>query len=430
MWNNGSVRNLKPSLALISFALFTLQLSAPVGVIAAEKKPTAKRSGMSMLEQFRKEDDRYALRLLLFKHPELNRNARALSELALNYATVRWLNEAIEASDKALKLSPNDPYVLSSRAWILNNNKTSNVAVAPAKLAVQLDPNARNLAILAEVLQACDRPSEADDALAKARKADPNSFDLTASNARILIARLKGPEALALLSGYLKTHPDDMRALTLRSELADMMGKRKQAIADLTAILKRKPEHSFALQKRAEVYQKEKEYALASADIRKLLTLDGDAGVKIVASKTLSECEESLGNIEAAYKARAKILEIECQPYKNDLTIAIQNLSFDFVKDTVDCARLEIALKRYASAFAKLNSILNYYPNNSKARELRAYSLEGLSRWKEALADWSRLITRQPTYPKWYENRARVYKKLGKEDAANKDLETARKLSE
>ena len=386
---------------------------------------------LSSLHKHQMDDDRYAIRFISeARHPALANNAKVLSDFAINYAKARWMGEALDLSDRAMKLSPKDDYVLASRAWVLTKNKSSNVAVAPAKMAVSLKPNARNFAILAEVFQARGDLAQADDALTRARQADPNSIDAVAASARILIARMKGPEAIIEVSKYVKSHPHDLRGLILRSEVAEIVGQRKQCITDLTAVLQVEPKHGYALQKRAEAYQKEKQFALASADIRRLLPLDSDVGIKIVANKTLSECQESLGNLEEAYKARAATVSLSNKIYKSDLTTSVKTLPSDFSKDMVDCCRIEILLKRYDSALSKLDIVLLNRPSYTAAREQHAYALEGLSKWNDALSDWSRLITKQPTYPAWYENRARVYKKLGNEQASAEDLETAKKLLE
>ncbi|MCC6979264.1 MAG: hypothetical protein IT343_13150 [Candidatus Melainabacteria bacterium] len=398
--------------------------------VFAAKKAQSTSALLAAFQKHKEEDDRFAVRFMAeARHPGLAKNARVMSDFAIIYVKARWYGDALNISERAVALSPKDDYVLASRAWVLLKNKNPNAAMVPAKMAVSLKPNARNLAILAEVLQARGDVAQADAALAKARLADPNSLDMTASSARILIARLKSAEALAEVSKYVQAHPADLRGLILRSEITEIVGERKQCIADLTAVLKVQPKHSYALQKRAEAYQKNKDYARASADIRKLLPLESDTGVKIIANKTLAECQESLGNLEEAYKARAAMLVLAQKIFKTDLDMAASSMPIDFTKDTIDCCRLEIATKRYDAALSKLNIILLKRPSYTQAREQRAYALEGLGRWKDALADWSRLITKQPTYPKWYERRARVYKKLGNEKAAREDIETAKKLS-
>lgn len=424
LWKDRSMKRL----IFASVTVLLAQTYAQTPVVAARQTQSAS-SLLSTFQKYKSEDDRYGIRFMSeARYPALAKNARVLSDFAINYALARWYGDALKLSDKAVELSPKDDYVLASRAWVLLKNKNPNIAMAPAKRAVSLQPNARSLAILAEVLQARGDIAGADDAMSKARKAEPNSLYVTGSSARIMIARMKGSEALAEVSKYVQAHPNDLRALVLRSDTAEIVGQRKQCIADLTTILKLQPKHGYALQKRAEAYQKDKEYSRASADIRQLLALDFDVGVKMIANKTLAECQERLGNLEEAYKARANVVALAQKSFKSDLTSPANSMPVDFTKDTIDCCRLEIATKRYANALSKLDAILLSHPNYTRAREQRAYALEGLSKWNDALADWSRLITKQPSYPKWYENRARVYMKLGNGKAATGDLETAKML--
>ncbi len=290
--------------------------------------------------------------------------------------------------------------------------------------------NARNLAILAEVLHSRQAPERTIEMLSQARKNDPESFDIVAASARISLVNLKGDEALDNLTTYLKKHPKDMRALILRAEVLDSKGRLKDAIKDLTAVLSLKPNHTFALQKRAEIFRRENDNASAAADTRRLLALHTDLPAKLIANKTLAQSLESYGDLNGALAARNSMIKIISQINHINFNHLNSPLPSTFVRDIVECCRLEVTLKRFESALPKLTLVLSTYPNNTEARRLHAEALEGLSRWKEALEDWSKLIDKHPSYPKWFINRARVYKKLGNDAAARQDLSTAAKLEQ
>lgn len=410
------------ALTLIAMLLF---YCAPV--FAKEQKTSSK--SLEQLLQLRRADERYAVRAWAEEHPELLRNPRALSEYALNFAIMGWFDDALKASGKAVDLAPNDEYVLASRALVLHLSKNSS-ALWAAKKAVGLRANARNIAILAEILQSRQSSEKTIEMLSQARKNDPESFDVVGSSARISLVNLHGDEALASLSTYLKRHPKDLRALMVRAELLDSMGRLKDAINDLTTVLSLKPDHTFALQKRAEIFRRKKDPDSAAADIRRLLALHTDLPARLIANKTLAQSLETKGDLNGALAARTSMIEIISRINRIDFNHLNSPLPSSFVKDIVECCRLEVALKRYGSALPKLTLVLSTFPNNTEARALHAETLEGLSRWKEALEDWSKLIDRHPSYPKWFINRARVYKKLGNDAAAKQDLSTAAKLEQ
>lgn len=394
----------------------------------SQPKGHEKIDSLAKLAQLRTVDDRYAVRLLYERHPELQRNAKALSEFAINYAGSLRIDEAVAMANEAASISPEDDYVLASRAWVLQRNKNFSLALFSAKKAVKIRPNARNLAILSEILNALGDTTESEQSLEKARRLDPDSFDVVVATTRISISKLKKEEALSALNKYLKKHPKDLRALMFRSEIFTTLGRYRDCIADLSLVLKSKPNHAFALQKRAEEYKKNKEYPLAIADIRRLVLLDLNDSMTIIAYNTMADCQEKTGDLKGALDSRSKVAAIELG--KRDLKkITAATLNGGFVKDILECCRLEVQLKQYESALRKLDAILLAYPNSTHARELRANAFEGLSRWSDALSDWDRLVGRQSSFPKWYENRARVYQKLGNSEAARRDLDTARKLS-
>ncbi len=396
-----------------------------------DRLPDSINKSLAHLLRLRSADDRYSVRAFFDDHPELHNNSRALAESALNYAAIGWVNDSIQLIERAEKLSPRDDYVLASKAWILYKAKKASAGLRPATEAVKSKPSARNLAILSEVFRGMGDDAKAEEALSKAADVDADSIDVVGAKIRMSRGRFKGSAGVKYATDFLKKHPKDLRALILRSEVWELLGKNKDAIADLSTVLALKPDHLYAYQKRAERYQKERDFKAAVKDVRKLQTFKLDPSAMVIANGTLAECLESLGDLKGALEARKRNYVLERKISSFDLMRGdVKQLNSGFARDSIEYCRLEIALKQYGTALPKLNSILVAYPNNTQARELRARALEGLSRWNEALTDWDRLINKHSSFPKWYESRAAVYQKLGKADAARSDLETARKLSQ
>lgn len=421
----------------IDILLPCVQLGAVAKVSDAQLKPSSRRastvSAPRVLAEFlrlRSIDDRHAARGYFEEHQELQKYPRALSEAALNYASLRWFADALNLSARAVLLAPNDDSVLASRALVLCKCKQTSSAVEPITKALRINPSARNYAVQAEVCDAMGNQTAADVALQKALHANTNDFDVVSAQVRISKSRMKSDDTLKFISDYVRKHPKDLSALVLRSEIWEILGKRQEVIADLTVVVKLAPNHTFALQKLAEAYQKEKDYKAAVKTLNTLLAMELNPSSEIIASNSLAKCLESMGDLQGALKAREHIVDVEQKINDYDLSRGnVKNLGSGFAKDAVEMCRLEIALKKYASAAQKLTSILTVIPENTNARELRARAYEGVGRWNDALTDWDRLVNKQSSFPKWYECRAKAYEKLGKRDDARRDLETAKKLS-
>lgn len=425
----------------IAIAIDSLLVCFPLCVVAkvpdAQLKPSSQKGTKVLapktLAEFlrlRSIDDRHAARGYFEEHQELQKSPRALSDAALNYASQRWFSDALELSTRAVSLAPNDDSVLASHALVMCMCKQVASAVEPITKALRLKSSARNYAVQAEVYEAIGNPTSADVALQKALHANSSDFDVVSAQVRISKARMKSADTVKFISDYLKKHPKDLRALVLRSEIWEILGKRKQVIADLTEVVKLAPNHTFALQKLAEAYQKEGDYKSAVKTLHTLLALELNPSSEVIASNSLAKCLESMGDMQAALKAREHIVDVEQKINNYDLSRGdVKNLGSGFAKDAVEMCRLEIALKKYESAAQKLTSILTVIPENTNARELRARAYEGAGRWNDALTDWDRLVNKQSSFPKWYECRAKVYEKLGKREDARRDLATAKKLS-
>lgn len=421
---------------IIALSLLARECVLPDSRVAAFAKAkqgsndTLEKKSLALLLKLRAADDRYSVRAFMDAHNELQDNPRALAECALNYASMGWNVDAMQLIGRALKQSQNDDYLLSSYAWVLYKNNNATGALRSATQSVKLRASARNLAILSEVWQALDKADRADEALSRALKADSDSFDVVAAQVRLSKWRMKRDRAVSYVSSYLVRHPKDLRALILRSEVFEILGRNKDSIADLTSVINQKPDHLYAYQKRAERNQKEKNYRAAVHDVQKLMTFELDSSARVIANITLAECLESLGDLPGALEARRQVYLFETKINNFDLLRGdAKNLTRGSAKDSIEYCRLEIAMKHYDSALKKLNSILQKFPNSTPARELRAHALEGLSRWSEALSDWDRLVSKQSSFPQWYECRAVVYQKLGRKEDARRDIEMARKLS-
>ncbi len=75
-----------------------------------------------------------------------------------------------------------------------------------------------------------------------------------------------------------------------------------------------------------------------------------------------------------------------------------------------------------------LNILLKHFPRQKAALEERALAYEALKQYKECKQDLDLLIMEQPDYPRFYIERARIYKALGDSAKAAQDQSRAEAL--
>lgn len=83
------------------------------------------------------------------------------------------LNEAYTLVEQALKLSPEDPFIMDSMGWVLFRMNQNEAAITFLKRAFEIRPDAEIAAHLGEVLWAAGRPDEARKVWAAALKENP-----------------------------------------------------------------------------------------------------------------------------------------------------------------------------------------------------------------------------------------------------------------
>ena len=116
------------------------------------------------------------LRKLIELQPD---SAQAYNALGYSYAdrNVR-LPEARQLIEKALKLAPNDPFILDSMAWVLYRQGDLEGALTHLQRAYAQRPDAEIAAHLGEVLWMLGRKDEAQRTLREAQKKHPASEEI------------------------------------------------------------------------------------------------------------------------------------------------------------------------------------------------------------------------------------------------------------
>ncbi|HEX8988667.1 MAG TPA: tetratricopeptide repeat protein [Rhodocyclaceae bacterium] len=119
------------------------------------------------------------LRLLIKLKPD---NAHAYNALGYSLADRgQRLDEAQQLIDKALELSPDDPFILDSKGWVLYRKGDSAAALEILKKAFAIRPDPEIAAHVGEVLWVLGRRDEAEKAWGEAAKASPDNEALAAT---------------------------------------------------------------------------------------------------------------------------------------------------------------------------------------------------------------------------------------------------------
>ena len=124
------------------------------------------------------------LRRLIALNPE---SALAYNALGYSFADRNLrLDEAAQLIDKALSLTPDDPFILDSKGWLLFRQGKSAEALEALQRAYAKKPDAEIAAHIGEVLWALGRPNEALAVWRDATKAHPTNEALTATIKRFV----------------------------------------------------------------------------------------------------------------------------------------------------------------------------------------------------------------------------------------------------
>jgi Flp pilus assembly protein TadD len=127
----------------------------------------------------------------------LERNLRRLIEIKPDYAHAynalgysladrnERLDEAQRLIDKALQLSPEDPFILDSKGWILFRRGDGSGALDVLKKAFAIRSDPEIAAHIGEVLWSLGRRDEARRTLDEAIKGSPDNEALTGTIKRL-----------------------------------------------------------------------------------------------------------------------------------------------------------------------------------------------------------------------------------------------------
>lgn len=160
-------------------------------------------------------------------------------KLCYIYIGLGWMQEASEASDRALRIEPANPRVRVARAVVLYRSTTPAAAIPFAYEAVRLAPASSEYQnLLANILLKSQRYAEAEAVLHKALTADPTNLANRISLAGAFLAQNRLPEAEAEFTAILQREPGQVDATYALGDLSERRGKVDEALVRFEAVAK------------------------------------------------------------------------------------------------------------------------------------------------------------------------------------------------
>jgi tetratricopeptide (TPR) repeat protein len=173
------------------------------------------------LQDSRGYDDSNLIRILVFK----------LVGKGMSYAFIKKYDEALECSNKALELDPNNSDNMNNKAWALNGLKKYDEALECSNKALEINPkNEWAWLVRGLVFNGLKRHDEALECSNKALELDPNN-DLILNNKAWALSNLgKNDEALECSNKALELDPNSAWAFTNKAAALNGLKRHDEAL--------------------------------------------------------------------------------------------------------------------------------------------------------------------------------------------------------
>jgi len=164
------------------------------------------------------------------------RDHRPWLKLFYIYLDLGWRPEARQASERALRLAPDDPRSHVARALFYYRSEDAALGVKAIEAARRLAPERTEYIHLhASLLLKARRSAEAEATIRQALARDPSRPSDNLLLAQALLAQDRQQEAAAVLQNILQSHPDDIDA---RYHLG-LLAQKRGDVAEATRYMER-----------------------------------------------------------------------------------------------------------------------------------------------------------------------------------------------
>ncbi len=305
---------------------------------------------------------------------------------------------AREDGIEAVRRRKSDPFLLEVAAYLCIDNRKTEDGRRYADDVIRLLPDYARAYVWRAYASCQMKPKDTAGALKDAEKAIGLAPD-----------RLGGRQARVYC--YLLSEPPRL----------------DEAFVDVTFILGKAPDLPDALNTRGYLYMKRNETANALADFDKAIENEPHVGTyyynRAQAHLALQNVDKMIANIEKAAECEAIYLVTLADCYvfdKPDADKAVAAITKALEKYPNDHNTLYIASRAYL--LARKNDLalkyadesLRVLPNCAKCTECRGLALSELGRYREALADYDRLVKAKPDEGAYWTTRGSILAGLGR----------------
>ncbi len=369
--------------AVSLFMLCSTQIAHadPPSRLKKESEPCATlcSKGEKLLEEYKLDEAVKTFRLALKAD---RRCARAHIGISGCYREGHNPEDALIEANKAVELAPaqSESYVARARAY--DGLRDYKRCLVETNRALKLNPNSPWALILRS------KSGYAVDALSRREETDDERRLNDLKRACEIAPKL--PEAHAALG-----------------EAYGILGRYKEGAAALTKAIALRPNNKIYYELRSTQYAGMRQYDKALEDLSSVIRLHPKFPR---AYNERAQHYEHLGKFDKAFEDYTKSLELDGSRHH----IRYQR------------AMLAEKIGKYKESIGDYTLLLGINPKDDEMIAGRAGAYFKAGMLDKALADYSRAIELSPE-SLYYEGRSRVYRKLGKPDLANKDLQQASK---
>ncbi|MFA7340964.1 MAG: tetratricopeptide repeat protein [Candidatus Obscuribacterales bacterium] len=357
-------------------------------------------------------------------------NAAFHAERAAVYVALDQYEAAMKDCNLAIKLDPKLSDAYDRRAFCYTVSDQLDKAIGDYTTAIKLNPKSpmpyHNRAIAYRKLgKLKEASSDMKHYLTLRPAREEQNISTGLSNDALRLER-KGDLKGAI--NYLKFQVNDKSPSNLPLHLATLyakVGEQANALTNATQAVNKSDQEKdvsnglSARMLRASLYAKQRDFAAAIKDCSTVIELSNKTE-PVAALKTAAKGQHAM----------ALILRAECYQRTHKLTEAMNDIN-QVIKQNPDLivpfeTRGTIYLasgKQYKEAVADFSKVLKSSPNSDKARMGRAEAYSALKQYKAAIQDYSAVIDRSPKDANdAYTSRARLYKILHEDKKAATDL--------
>jgi tetratricopeptide (TPR) repeat protein len=223
---------------------------------------------------------------------------------------------------------------------------------------------------------------------------------------KALVDQHKFEQAIPLLTQSIGEKTKIVNSYYKRGIAYEGIGDSENAERDFRMCLKLEPGSEDPHRRLAEIYHKDGHLDVAENEYSEALKIN-PASASVYYDRGLVRADR--GNHKAAIADYYDAIKLD--PTK-DRIYKSRALSYS-------------KINQFDKAIADYSKYLELQPDNYNAKGDRAECYVGAHRYAEALTQYSELIRLQPHNAKGYVARANLYKKMGKNDLAEKDLKAA-----